>query len=87
MLIAEATFAPPHEDLAVACVLEDANGRPVERIAISVGRERFRAHFLFPLTAAYVAGEYDVVLSSGGHELARRTVMLRPSSPQRLSAN
>ncbi len=71
-LIAQANFIPPHGDMALTCTLEDEFGRAVERIHVTMERERFRAHFLFPVQFAYAPGTYDVVLSNAGREMARR---------------
>jgi hypothetical protein len=87
-LVAQLSLNPPHEDMVVACALHGPDGRMVERIPLQVPRERTRAHFLFPLQAVYEPGEYEVVLTSSGNDLARRRFQLvADESGQRVSAN
>lgn len=75
-LIAQVNLNPPHEDMYVECNLHDAEDRIIKRMGTVIPRERFRGHFAYDLTASIPPGEYQVVLTSAGQELSRRTFRL-----------
>jgi hypothetical protein len=90
-LIAQVSLNPPHEDMYIECNLHDAEDRLVQRTGSVVAREKFRGHFVYPLTASFPPGEYQLVLSHAGREITRRRFQLIPSEvapdPQAASAN
>jgi hypothetical protein len=90
-LIAQVSLNPPHEDMYIECNLHDAQDRLLQRSGSVVPRERFRSHFVYPMSASYPPGEYQLVLSHAGKEISRRTFQLLPGddapNPQAASAN
>ncbi len=75
-LVAQVNLNPPREDMYIECNLHDADGRILDRMGSVIPRERFRGHFTYELTPSYPPGEYQVILTSGGKELSRRTFRL-----------
>jgi hypothetical protein len=75
-LFAQCTLNPPHPDLVIECNLHDSEDRLLDRVHQMVPREAFRANFLYVLHDALVPGEYTLVVRCGGHEVARRRIVL-----------
>ncbi len=78
-LFAQCTLNPPHPDLVIECNLHDSENRLLDRVHQVVSREAFRANFLYVLHDALVPGEYSLVVRCGGHDVARRRIILKPA--------
>jgi len=79
-LFAQCTLNPPHPDLVIECNLHDSENRLLDRVQQVVPREAFRANFLYVLHDALVPGEYSLVVRCGGHDVARRRIILQPAA-------
>jgi len=80
-MIAQCNLNPPHEDMWVECVLEDDQGRVVERFGQFVTREMLRANFTYKFGNRLLPGGYDMVLKNSNQEIYRRSFQLTGTPP------
>lgn len=91
-IIAQVTLCPPHEDMWIDCLLNEAQpgagdvdefvpGKLVHKGGQIVPRESYRGNFWFLLDEATQPGEYFLRLKSGNEEIARRRFTLLPRMP------
>ena len=73
-LFAQCTLNPPHEDMWIECNLLDDRGRTVERQGQFVLRDQNRTGYFYPITEIWEAGNYSLVVISGGREIGRRSI-------------
>jgi hypothetical protein len=69
----------PHHDMWLECNLYDDRGNQLDRVGQIVSRETLRANFYYSLSEVLEPGEYFFVLKSGGHEVMRRRIVLKPN--------
>lgn len=99
-LIAHVTFAPPHEDMWIDCVLAEATEKPdaegnlqsvpgttITKLGQVVPRESSRVNFLFRLAESLEPGDYFLRLRCANDEIALRKFTLKPVNPQAAAAN
>jgi len=70
-LIAECNLNPPHEDMWVECILEDEEGRIIERLGQFITREMLHANFHYLIGNRLTRGRYNMILRSSGREIYR----------------
>ena len=80
-MIAQCNLNPPHEDMWVECILEDEDGRMIERFGQFVTREMLRANFLYTLGNKLLPGQYSMVLKNANQEIFRRGFTLTGVPP------
>ncbi|MCH2201894.1 MAG: HTTM domain-containing protein [Fuerstiella sp.] len=81
IVIAECNLNPPHEDMWVECVLEDADEHKINSVGQVITREMLRGQFTLLLGSQLSSGRYSMVLRSAGHEISRRWFTLTGQSP------
>jgi hypothetical protein len=72
VIIAQCNLNPPHEDLWVECVIQDAEDRVIDVAGQFVTRDQLFAKFNYMTAEKLVPGQYWVVLKSSGQEVSRR---------------
>jgi hypothetical protein len=72
VVIAQCNLNPPHEDLWVECVIQDAEDRVIDVAGQFVTRDQLFAKFSYMTADKLVPGRYWVVLKSSGQEVSRR---------------
>lgn len=75
-LLAECNLNPPHEDMWVECVLEDADHHAIDTVGQVLTREMLRGQFIYRLGNRLSPGSYFMVLRSAGQEISRRSFTL-----------
>lgn len=96
-IIAQATINPPHEDLWLDCWLHESfvndrseeiqPGRAIKKLGVAVGRELFRANFVFPTDESLPPGDYFLRLRVGKEDIAVKKFTILPGAGGAVSAN
>jgi hypothetical protein len=81
-MIAQCNLNPPHEDMWVECVLEDSDGRMIEKFGQFVTRDMLRATFTYKFGNWLVPGQYNIVLMNARQEISRRPFTLTGEVPE-----
>ncbi|MHC4878036.1 MAG: HTTM domain-containing protein [Planctomycetota bacterium] len=74
---AQASLAPPHEDVWLTCQLRDTYGQIVHESGQIVPRERLRADWQFNFPAESTPGQYRLLLLHQHKVIAERTIDVR----------
>jgi hypothetical protein len=80
-LVVQCLLTPPHEDLWVECVLEDARRRTVDRMSQVALRETYRSNFHYWIPPQLPPGEYAVVIKTSGMEVLRKRIEVVGDQP------
>jgi hypothetical protein len=86
-MIAQCNLNPPHEDLWVECLIQDAEQRTIEQFGQIVSRDSLRSPFFYQLGNKLEPGSYDVVLKSANKEIYRRSFDLVGTPPATAQAD
>lgn len=86
-MIAQCNLNPPHEDLWVECLIQDAEQRTIEQFGQIVSRDSLRSPFFYQLGNKLEPGSYDVVLKSANQEIYRRSFDLVGTPPATAQAD
>lgn len=78
MVAAQVGLTSPHHDMWLECNLHDSRGNQLDRVGQVVPRESKRANFYYTLDSVLDPGVYFFVLKSGGREVMRRRIVLKP---------
>jgi Vitamin K-dependent gamma-carboxylase len=72
LMKAECDLVPPHEDLWLACELQNSEHRVIDTTGVSVSADNMRTIFDYVIGEGLPGGDYSLVLKIGGEELIRR---------------
>lgn len=80
-VLCEVGLNPPHEDMWIDCVLQDAKQQTITRVGQVCARENIRCYCFFKLGEELVPGDYRIVVASRGQDIMHRSFKILGKTP------